>query len=622
MNLSLFFVFLCIGSGFTFDFEPQINNAGLTFVELAKSRISYDSYTILYYLDISQYKNLTLTINEFIDKNKNTCKNIRSKTCETLMSQLTSQLNYMKRDETDIEAYQQKNRKQRAIEVVGSFLHWAFGLMDADTAKDYNNKIDKLDSEIIRIHNVLNEQTSLIKETIDLNNKTVADLQHQLKRINEYVKTYQRTQEFVHFVHSELIFTQGLTVMKLVIMEHQRISQQILHCLEDIVSGKITQLIPKEKLAEDLLQIETLLRENQKLPIDFNVENPLHIFKYSQIATSLYGNRLFLEVTIPIVEREIYTAYKVIPIPTTIQNNTVIINPSTHYVLINDADKEFIPITASEYSKSKFNMRGEKIIKPAENARFDFSENCEISIFMEPNKHTVSHFCDIKIIPTSNYFISINSNDLFYLKINKPILFTEYCQGQTSKFREIHESGLLRLGKDCRVTTDKISLRSRSNYRFESSNIIVLANRTQNIAFECISEKIKGMFNISVPDVEENILIQDYSSDFNILSEKASKIIEKTKQDIKWREVNSRDLFRTKQSLAFSLIVGISVLSLILLILYVLYNKFFKLSTWVKLANILSLGNADDIPHLFIRNTNSNRNLSVMENQSQAPTNI
>lgn len=222
------------------------------------------------------------------------------------------------------------------------------------------------------------------------------------------------------------------------------------------------------------------------------------------------------------------------------------------------------------------------------------------------------------MLPTSNYFISINSNDLFYLKLHKPLVFTEYCQGQTSKFREIHESGLLRLGKDCRVTTNKISLRSRSNYKFESSNIIILANGTQKITFESIFEKVRGLYNISVPDIEENILIQDYTSDFDILAEKANKLIEKTKSRENWQVLDSNILFRTKQSILFSSILGIFILIIILSIIYILYNKFFKLNTWVKLANVLNRGNTDEIPHLFIRN-NSIRNISNVEDRLHEP---
>lgn len=246
---------------------------------------------------------------------------------------------------------------------------------------------------------------------------------------------------------------------------------QILRCLEEVVSGKITQLIPKERLTSDLFQLEKILREDQKLPIDFTIEDPLHIFKYSKIASTLYGERIFLEVTIPIVERQKYTAYEIIPIPVTINNYTIILKPSAKYILLNDDAKDYIPISIVEYTQSKTNLCGEKIITPAENPHLDFTENCEISIFMYPQKKNTIKLCDYKVIPTSNYFVSINSNNLYFLQIIKPLTIIEYCRQSPAKMHEINTSGLLTLDGECRFKTDKISLRSRSNYNYNSSDI-------------------------------------------------------------------------------------------------------------------------------------------------------
>lgn len=598
MNIQLFPLFIIYITIHAINFQPQNNNAGISFIELAKARISYDSYTILYHIDVTQYKNLTLTVKNFIDENQNLCKEIKDITCETLIIQLTSQLNYMKRDEYDIEAYQQKNSKKRSIEFIGSILHWAFGLLDADTARDYDTKIENLNNADARTFNILNEQTTLIKETIELNNKTSANLQFQIQRIKTFTNDYQnKLNELSNYMNLQLLFTQGITIMKFITMEHHRISQQILRCLEDVIAGKITQLIPKENLVEDLTQIGTLLKENQRLPIDFSKENPLHIFKYSQIATSLYGTRLLLEITIPIIERDIYTVYRIIPIPILIHNTMAIINPSTYYVLTNDAEKEYLPITAKEYSQSRFNIQGEKIIKPAENAHFDFSENCEMSILMNPKKtkEILSNFCDVKIIPTSNYFISINSNDLFYLMLNTSIIITEYCKNQTPKIQDIHTSGLLHLDKNCRITTDKISLRPRLNYKFESSKFVILRNITQQITLQTIAEKIKSFSNFSIPNIEDTVLIQDYTSDFNNLAERASHIIDKTKSQMKWEQINIERISNTKNTIFTSMGISTIIFILILLLIWFLYYKFFQLTTWIKLAKKLGHNNGPNL---------------------------
>lgn len=607
MNFQIFslLAFVFVGITLPFEFDIQEQKAGLSFVKQSQARISYDTYTMLYHLDISEYKNLIKLVENFLKYGSPLSESLKSTTAKILINQIKNHLNHMRRDEMDIEAYQQKTRNKRSIEVVGSFLHWAFGLMDADTARDYDTKINDIQNTSARFHNILKEQTILIKEVINLNNKTLSDFQYQINKLKRYVNEYVVSiYSHFNFVKAEIIFTEGVTLSKFIMMEHQRYSQQILRCLEDVVSGKITQLIPKEKLISDLIEIESHLRENQKLPIDFNVENPLHIFKYSKISASLYGNRLLLEVTIPIVERETYTVYKIIPIPATINNNTVIINPSTHYVLLNNEQKEYIPITSKEYSKSKFNMRGERIVKPAENARIEYSQNCEISIFMNPIRDTIQKFCDIKRIPTSNYFISINSNDMFYVKIVKPVLITEFCRNKVAQNRVINESGFLKLDKECRVTTDKISLRPRAAYRFESRDIIVLANSTQNMTFDVIMSKVKFLNNISIPHIEDNVLIQDYSNDFNILYDKAEKLIEKSKMESKYEEIHYDNINRTRLSFLFTGILVLIIVTVISFVLWYLYKKFFNINTWIKLADVLGK-NSNNVPKIFVRNVDS-----------------
>lgn len=424
MNLKVIFIFLTISIGlnFSLNFEPLDTKTGLTFIKRSMARISYDTYTILYYIDITQYKNITKIVETFLNQTNVECNSLGSHTCRAMLDQAEVLLNHMKRDEMEIEAYQQKltNRKKRAIEFIGDFYHWAFGLMNADSAREYDQKIEGLQNDSNRFHNLLQEQTILIKESLTLNNKTMGILENHIQKTAKQIKRYIDEQfHRLNWLQAEVVLTEGTDLIKMLETEHHRLTLQILKCLEDTIFGKITQLIPKNKLQDDLLVISKFLKDEQKLPIDLMTENPLHIFKYSKITSILFGNRIMLELNIPIIERGVYTAYEIIPIPTRIGNETVIIKPSTRFTLLNDGAKEFIPITPREFFKSKFNLHGERIIKPADNAIVDYSQNCEISIFMHPRASTLNKFCDVKIIPTANYFVSINSNDAYYLRIVK-----------------------------------------------------------------------------------------------------------------------------------------------------------------------------------------------------------
>lgn len=372
--------------------------------------------------------------------------------------------------------------------------------------------------------------------------------------------------------------------MKTLETKHNRITNQILKCLEEVVAGKITQLIPKENLMTDLFYVEKLLGEDQKLPIDFTMEDPLHIFKFSKIVSTLYGNRILLEIVIPIIERERYTAYEIIPIPITIRNKTKIIKPTTRYILLNDNAKDYIPITSVEYMQSVSNLCGEKIIKPAENAHLDFTENCEINILMHPQKELIESLCDFKTIQTSNYFISINSNNLYFLHVVKKFTFLENCRHSQPEMHKIERSGLLTLDRDCRVNTNKISLRPRANYNYDSANIIVMSNRT-------ISTKLENIFKVdeavdqTMLQEDENILVQDHSADFDELIKKAEKLIEESERNKEWNDIRRQNMSDTGESKIFTLYMALIFFVIVSFILGYVCLKFLNLQNLNKTSN-------------------------------------
>lgn len=308
-----------------------------------------------------------------------------------------------------------------------------------------------------------------------------------------------------------------------------------------------------------------------------------------------------MEITIPIVEREIFSAFQIIPIPVVVNNATMVIRPSTQYVLLNNDAKEYIPITDNEFISSKFNLRGERIIQPAENSYLDFSHNCEIGILMNPQRANILKYCDIKLVPTLNYFISLNNNDLFFLRISKKVTLIEYCPNSQPNFFEYTKSGHLTLNKDCRVVTDKISIRPRSNYRFDSSEVITLANHSHNAIYEGIFDHMQLNFNISLPDLHENILIQDHSGDYNKLVQKADKLIVKAKLERKWSEIRSNNIAVTKFSFGFTTFMALLIISIIIATVIYFYKKFFNIDTWEKLAEVLGRKHADRIPQMFVR---------------------
>lgn len=170
------------------------------------------------------------------------------------------------------------------------------------------------------------------------------------------------------------LMTNLLSILKSMAKEHNRLSRQIITCLEK------SRLVTVEQLTQDLEYLNNILRESQRLPIDLTTENPLHIFEFTTIKSSIYNGRLLVEIKIPIVEREIFSAIQIIPIPINVNNTSVVvITPSIQYVLMSTvkSDTYYIPISAVEYLLSKYNNAFEKIIRPATTLQSRI-HNCEI----------------------------------------------------------------------------------------------------------------------------------------------------------------------------------------------------------------------------------------------------
>lgn len=99
-------------------------------------------------------------------------------------SKFENHFKYMKSDETDIFAYRTYERVKRGLfNFGGKVLHWLYGLMDDDMAREYAEKINELGNITKRENAIQAEQLLIIKETIRVNNESYNLLNEKLNDI-------------------------------------------------------------------------------------------------------------------------------------------------------------------------------------------------------------------------------------------------------------------------------------------------------------------------------------------------------------------------------------------------------------------------------------------------------
>lgn len=57
MKLAIIFVLQAVA--FSFDFTKKVEKTGIIFSKIGDARISYDSFTLLYYFEMSNYLQMT-----------------------------------------------------------------------------------------------------------------------------------------------------------------------------------------------------------------------------------------------------------------------------------------------------------------------------------------------------------------------------------------------------------------------------------------------------------------------------------------------------------------------------------------------------------------------------------
>lgn len=169
---------------------------------------------------------------------------------------------------------------------------------------------------------------------------------------------------------------------------------------------------------------------------------------------------------------------------------------------------------------------------------------------------------------------------------------------------------MINLTNGCKLKTEKITIRSKSNTKIESSKVIELTYVLKNITFDNFVKEIKFINKPESLNFEKSaVLIQDHIKDFNILANKADELIEKTRNGKKFEEIHYDKI--KNNFLLIMIAIDISVVTIVIAG-FILYKRFYNVNTWMKLTD--RLGQLDLPPtKLFVQATPRRNSLASIE---------
>lgn len=548
----------CLGYNFTKFNEPT----GAFMLKTFDAYVTYDSWRLLYYYDLSDfYENIEIYAN-CLDKMDVICQVMPEKNqCETLQQKYKKMLSNLQLDVDYMKKFQIRKRKEKRnspFGFIGSlWFKSVFGMMDEDDAHDVITRINSLTSNQ-KLHTVILENNlSLIRNTIRITNATFEEFRETVDKLHKYLDNVTHSiNEMEREIKLHIDFKYLATAATLLIMEHEKTTHLIKQTLKNALHGEYTELISHKQLIRDLHEVEDNLDDSSAIMF---IDDLKQLQDIITIRGTIIEKRLLVDITIPILRKDLFKVHNVVVLPIKVENKTILIDTESKAYLVNNVSRSYIPMSRDDMRNCKLLQEKTILCFPQAETYLENSENCESNILFEHDTHNLFATCGVKQIPNMNFIEPLMQNT-YYIYITKPMTVRENCVRKTSNYSTLSTIGILEMDPHCEIIINGMNIYAKSTlkrdkiYQAESPRIfhkIAIQNLT------LLAEKMKG---ISRPAPLKYI---NSNEDFSKLSQKT---------DIEFNNLKAMENITLMESSSIqnNLIIVISVIAALILINYII----------------------------------------------------
>lgn len=447
---------------------PVPDSSPMIFNRLATAQTAYESYRMIYYVNLTEFYQLRNLSEQAIELADSTCSMLKEDQCKISIAQISSQYRSALRADTQIKS----QRKTRALcEWCGSLQHHLFGVMDAKRAREYAVHINKIATESELQHDLAVNQTSLFQTFLKTNKQTVDKVETELNQMHSEIVDLTNAYGILRqqqLTSKTLGLIQIATAM---LNEHQYLFTQIDRAIST-KTHQIPEFIPLQQLVDDLKTVAATLKPNQRLPIDIISENPLHVFKFAEITSILLDEMLITEILIPIAEREQFWLYKVTPIPIDTENGRLIAKLPNTYFLINMDQTKYIPLSKEELNRGKMLSHDELLYTPTASIQLKYDNVCAWKLLLESSLEAALTTCNFVPLIKNDVILTIIDNESYFASMTMPTKIWEICDAQQTSQREVSGRFIINLNPGCLVKTTAYIIKPHKIHTRNNTDII------------------------------------------------------------------------------------------------------------------------------------------------------
>lgn len=459
-----------------------------------------DEWKLIVYYDMNPYWQGVELFHKYLKHLDQLCtKTNMTSHCDVVLLQLYhgyTELEYYNSILLRQQQISARSRRRRGlINGIGYIAHELFGVLDDRFAEQYQRDIELVRANENNLALLWKNQTTIVEAEYNLLTRMKESMDKQHKMFHHYLNSLEKENNViraeVQVISNNNEFALGSIIANNIIDSLKNILNSLLDSITNTYNGQSNiHLLKPEQFRKELNIISNQISRDLSLPI-FNIQTDLaNIYRLLKMRVRMTKQYFIFEIKIPLISRESYETYKILPVPRQFNKLMITMVPIADYVSINIRKDSYIPLTEEELQKCIQYDTDTKLC-PLKGPVFQLQSYDALCLKTEKQAYQNR----IRACEPTFYKLSKLNTYLYFCCDECTI--TIICENQVTPER-LSKVGVLSLGNSCILKGERFTLYAQHQFRNE------LHYRPELPKIEIFP--INNIINISLPPLDYLVL--------------------------------------------------------------------------------------------------------------------
>lgn len=485
-----------------FSISTFTEKPGIHFEEIGTVNVISNEWNIYVYYNLTNYWEELTGFNQYIETLKYTCEATRIiELCDVVLEQFNNQLQEIEHKNQLL--YKSNNlvrQKRSPFDIIGTIDNRLFGVLDQDDAEKIATHIEQVKNNEDHLLKLLKNQTSIIETTTNVIKKSEEAIDNQFRVINKQIYNLQKnvTELSVATLH----------VMMLMV-NYQSIQTSLIQLVIDSNHGRINpNLITPDQLKQQISIIRDTIHDSFSIPgVGGDSQNLVQLYKIITVETAVRTDKIIFHLKVPLVNKELYQLFSVIPVPTHFNNSYIWIQPTHKYLAVTLKRDQHFSLEESDVSKCLIIEINKYLCHqhgPIQNAKSEISK-CELSLLN--HEHQLSNNCVIQTGSPKNTWISLHQSNNWIFILKQSSIVDIICNDQIYNVH-LPTEGSIRMEPGCTLKQATMTITSGTLFNTSFTSSFTPYRNLSHTVSETAMSKYSDTMSKSIEDnIDLNMII-------------------------------------------------------------------------------------------------------------------